>query len=116
MDSGKLFIEKINFCIYIFILLIAVLNRFFGFFNPYAYEVNKITGVGYSFYLMTLYALWSHLISLIMAVVGLVLTLKRSIEKETTKNSFRLVAFGTVHTLFVFATVMVIVPEFIAIT
>ena len=115
MDNGKLFVEKMNFGIYLLILLIAVLNRIFGFFNPYAYWTNNPV-YSYSFYLMAYFALISHLISLIMIIIGLVLTLKRAIEKEPIKNSFRLVTFGTVHTLLVFATVTVIVPEFIAIT
>ena len=54
MDSGKLFIEKMNFGIYLVILLTALLNRIFGFFNPYDHEmyVGKFAGIGQIFYLM----------------------------------------------------------------
>lgn len=118
MDSGKLFIEKMNFGIYLVILLTALLNRIFGFFNPYDHEmyVGKFAGVGQIFYLMVSFAVWSHLISLVMIVVGLVTTLKRAIEKESIKNSFRVVTLGTVHTLLIFATLFVIASEFIAVT
>ena len=105
MDSGKLFIEKINIGLYLLILFAAVLNRQFKFFDPY--------DLGSDGYILFSYTVLSHLLSFMMMVIGLILMLKRALEKEPIENSFALVKFSLVHTLLFYVTLTVIVPEFI---
>ena len=101
MDSGKLFIEKINIGLYLLILFAAVLNRQFKFFDPY--------DLGSDGYILFSYTVLSHLLSFMMMVIGFILML----EKEPIENSFALVKFSLVHTLLFYVTLTVIVPEFI---
>ncbi len=109
MDSGKLFIEKINIGLYLLILFAAVLNRQFKFIDPY-----DLGDLGSYVYILFSYTVLSHLLSFMMMVIGFILMLKRALEKEPIENSFALVKFSLVHTLLFYVTLTVIVPEFIA--